>query len=138
LPIKGYNGKRGPNITSYLRVYLTLDGRKIYNIPFLVLPLGSQDIIIGKSFLEYFDISPSVARRKLHWPPNHPKTTKVVSQGIQIPKQILKRPTSRNHHQLDIEARDKLIQLDEQRRLAGHASVACISQKRLSYTNTLT
>jgi predicted aspartyl protease len=98
LPVKGYNGKQGTCITSYLRIHLTLDGRKIYNVPFLVLPLGSHDIIIGKSFLEYFEISPSVAKRSLHWPPNHPKTSNVIAQGIHIPRRILKRPSSRNHY----------------------------------------
>jgi predicted aspartyl protease len=94
LPVKGYDGKRGASITSYLRVHLMLDGRKIYNVPFLVLPLGSHDIIIGKSFMEYFAILPNVAKRTLHWPPNHPKTSNVISQGIRIPRQILQRPPS--------------------------------------------
>ena len=79
LLVKGYNSKRGTSITSYLRVYLTLNRRKIYNIPFLVLLLSSYNIIISKSFLEYFNISPSVAKRTLHWPPNHLKTSNVIS-----------------------------------------------------------
>lgn len=134
LPIKGYDGRRGPSITSYLRTHLTLDGRKIYNVPFLILPLGSHDIIIGKSFMEYFQISPNVAKRTLHWPPKHPKTTRAVSQGIQIPRQILKRPLSLDrNHQLDVEARDKLIRSDEQRRLAGLNSVAHLDSKKPRY-----
>ena len=127
LPVKGYDGKQGTRITSFLRIHLTLDGRKIYNVPFLVLPLGSHDIIIGKSFMEYFEISPNVAKKTLHWPPKHPKTTNVISQGIWVPRQILQRPSSRNHHQLDMEARDKLIELDEKRRCAGRNSMACVT-----------
>ena len=98
LPVKGYDGKQGTRITSFLRTHLTLDGRKIYNVPFLILPLGSHDIIIGKSFMEYFEISPSVAKRTLYWPPNHPKSSNVISQGISIPRKILSRPPSRNHY----------------------------------------
>ncbi|TVY12534.1 hypothetical protein LARI1_G009612, partial [Lachnellula arida] len=138
LPVKGYDGKQGTRITSFIRIHLTLDGRKIYNVPFLILPLGSHDIIIGKSFMEYFDISPIVAKRKLHWPPNHPKTTAVISRGMQIPRQILKRSTSRNHHQLDMEARDKLIELDEQRRLAGRTSIVHINPKKPSCADIAT
>jgi predicted aspartyl protease len=98
LPVKGYDSKQGTCITSYLRIHLTLDGRKIYNVPFLVLPLGSYDIIIGKSFLEYFEILSSVAKRLLHWSPNHPKTSNVIAQGIYILRRILKRPSSRNYY----------------------------------------
>jgi antitoxin component of MazEF toxin-antitoxin module len=136
LPIKGYDGRRGPSITSYLRIHLTLDGRKIYNVPFLILPLGSHDIIIGKSFMEYFQISPNVAKRTLYWPPRHPKTTRAISQGIRIPRQILKRPLSLDHnHQLDVEARDKLIRSDERRRLAGLNLVAHLDSKEPRYAS---
>jgi hypothetical protein len=138
LPIKGYDGRRGPSITSFLRTHLTLDGRRIYNVPFLVLPLGSHDIIIGKTFLEYFDISPSVAKKKLHWPPNHPKTTRAISQGTNIPRQILQRPLIQGAHQQDMEIRDKLIEWDEQRRLAGNNTVAHIHPIRPVYTDGTT
>jgi hypothetical protein len=110
---------------------LTLDRRKIYNVPFLVLPLKSHDIIIGKSFLEYFEILSSVAKRSLHWPPNHPKTSNVIAQGIHIPRRILKRPFSRNYYQLDIKARDKLIELNDKRRCVRHNSIAHIQLKKL-------
>jgi hypothetical protein len=138
LPVKGYDGKRGASITSFLRVHLILDGRKIYNVPFLVLPLGNHDMIIGKSFMEYFDISPSVAQKRLHWPRAHPKTTKAISQGIQIPRQILKRPRFRDHYQLDMEARDKLIEQEERRRLAGCNSIAHIYSNGSRYTSAAT
>jgi predicted aspartyl protease len=138
LPIKGYDGRRGPSITSFLRTHLTLDGRRIYNVPFLVLPLGSHDIIIGKTFLEYFDISPSAAKRKLHWPPNHPKTTRAISQGINVPRQILQRPPTQDVYQQDMEIRDKLIEWDEQRQLAGNNTVAHIHPIRPVYTDGTT
>jgi hypothetical protein len=110
---------------------LTLDRRKIYNVPFLVLPLKSHDIIIGKSFLKYFEISPSVVKRSLHWLLNHPKTSNVIAQKIHILRRILKRPSSRNYYQLDIEARDKLIKLDNKRQCARHNSIAYIQLKKL-------
>ncbi len=84
--------------------------------------------------MEYFEISSSVAKRTLHWPPNHPKSSNVISQGISIPRKILSRPPSRNHHQLDMEARDKAIALDEQRRLAGHSLIAHIATPDSEHT----
>jgi transposase InsO family protein len=138
LPIKGYDGKRGPSITSFLRTHLILDGRRIYNVPFLVLPLGNHDIIIGKTFLEYFNISPNIAQRKLYWPRNHPKTTSVITPGINIPRQILQRPAVQNTHQQDMEARDWLIKLDERRQCAGHNSISHISSVKPGYIDRVT
>jgi predicted aspartyl protease len=138
LPIKGYDGRRGPSITSFLRTHLILDGRRIYNVPFLVLPLGNHDIIIGKTFLEYFNISPNIAQRKLYWPRNHPKTTSVITPGINIPRQILQRPAVQGTHQQDMEARDQLIKLDERRQRAGHNSISHISSVKPSYVDRVT
>ena len=70
-------------------------------------------MIISKSFIEYFEISLNVAKKTLYWPLNHPKSSNIISQGISVPRKILNRPPSRNHYQLDIEARDKAITLDE-------------------------
>jgi predicted aspartyl protease len=76
--VKRYNSKQGACITSFLRIYFIFDRRKIYNVPFLVLSLGSHDIIIGKSFIEYFEISPNVAKRILHWLFNYLKTSNII------------------------------------------------------------
>jgi hypothetical protein len=81
-PVKGYNSKQGACITSFLRIHLTLNRYKIYNVPFLVLPLGSHDIIIGKSFIKYFEISPNVAKRTLYWLSNYLKISNIISQEI--------------------------------------------------------
>jgi hypothetical protein len=66
LLVKGYNGKQGARITSFLRTHLTLNRRKFYNVPFLVLPLRSHNIIVSKSFIEYFKILLNVAKKTLH------------------------------------------------------------------------
>ena len=44
---KGYDRKAGERITHYLRLHLTVDGRRQYNIPLLILDLGSHDLILG-------------------------------------------------------------------------------------------
>ena len=46
--IKKYDGKLGPFITRYLLLYLTIDGRKLLNIPFLILLLSNQNVILGR------------------------------------------------------------------------------------------
>jgi predicted aspartyl protease len=54
--VKGYDGKAGQPISHYLRLHLTIDGRRQYHTPLLTLDLGSHDIIPGRKWLAYFDI----------------------------------------------------------------------------------
>jgi hypothetical protein len=44
--VKGYDGHGGNSITHILRLHLTVDGRRQYNIPFLILDLGLHNYII--------------------------------------------------------------------------------------------
>ena len=48
VPVKGYNGKAGTPLTHCLRLHLTMDGRRQYNVPLLILDLGSHDLILGR------------------------------------------------------------------------------------------
>jgi hypothetical protein len=77
-PVKKYNSKQGVCITFFLRIYLTFNKYKIYNIPFLVLPLKSHNIIIGKSFIEYFEISLNMVKRIFHWLSNYLKISNII------------------------------------------------------------
>jgi len=54
--VAGYDGKQSPLISSYLRLHLTIDGRRISNVPFIVLPLGKHDCIIGVRFMRRFKL----------------------------------------------------------------------------------
>jgi hypothetical protein len=49
IPIKGYDGRMGQPITSILRIHLRVDGRRQYNVPFLVTDLGHHDVILGRN-----------------------------------------------------------------------------------------
>ena len=55
--VKGYEGKIQTAIIQFLRLHLKIDGRKIWNLPFLVLDLGSQDYILGRHWLDRFKVS---------------------------------------------------------------------------------
>ena len=48
IPIRGYSGRIGPPITTILRIHLRINGRRQYNIPFLITDLGSYNIILGR------------------------------------------------------------------------------------------
>ena len=62
---KGYNGTKGPPITQYLSFNIEIDGRRIYNIPMLIVGLDSHDMIIGRNFFDYFRILIDVYHRRL-------------------------------------------------------------------------
>lgn len=65
----GYNGQAGRAITLALLLSLTIDKRRV-NFPFLVTELGGTDVLIGRKFLEHYDLKLdySQGRNKIHWP----------------------------------------------------------------------
>ena len=48
IPVKGYDGRLGTPITAILRAHLRIDGRRQYNVPFLITDLGNHDIILRR------------------------------------------------------------------------------------------
>ena len=52
IPVKGYDGNLGKPVSYYLQLYLTINGQRQYNIPFLILDLGSYDLILGREWLK--------------------------------------------------------------------------------------
>ena len=46
-PIRGFEGKVKAQASHYIRLHLTIDGRRVYNCPFVLLDLREQDVIIG-------------------------------------------------------------------------------------------
>ena len=121
LGVKGYNGKLGTSITHILRLHLTVDGRRQYNIPLLVLDLGSHDLILGRKWQDYFNLLLNVRERRLMWPPDLPPSTTLI-QEIVIPRKAML-PTPKHlpvpSYQQDVEARDRAFDQEDQRRHAG-------------------
>ena len=65
---KGFDGKKGSPITQYLLFNIEIDGRRIYDLPMLIVGLGSHDMIIGRKFFSDFRILIDVYNRRLCWP----------------------------------------------------------------------
>ena len=80
IPIKGYNGQIGKPIESILQIHLRVDGRRQYNVPFLVTDLGHYDVILGRKWLAYLDLWLDVCNRQLIWPTNLPLTPSFVRE----------------------------------------------------------
>lgn len=105
----GYNGKPGTPIELALILTFVLDLRRI-NFPFLVTDLGHTDVLIGRKFLEHYDLMQSFSkgRRKLIWPQDMP-ITPYFEKRIFIDKANWKRPILLEH-QKDAERRDRQLE----------------------------
>ena len=47
VPIYRFLNEMGAKVTYYIRLYLIVNSYRVYNYPFMVLDLGSQDMIIS-------------------------------------------------------------------------------------------
>jgi hypothetical protein len=120
--VTGYDGKRTTRITQYLRLHLTIDGRRVYNAPFIVLDLGKHDCIIGVKFMRRFKLLLDPSRNRLRWPSEYPRTL-LWSKDILIQYRHGFNDTSKPYIQADADRRDNAIERDEQRRQAGITSI---------------
>ena len=64
---KGYDGQSGQVASHYLTLNLIIEGRRQYNLPFIILNLGAHEVILGRKWFEYFWVNPDVASHRLIW-----------------------------------------------------------------------
>ena len=69
----GYNGEPGEPISFAILLSLTIDRRRV-NFPFLVTNLGSTDVLIGRKFLQHYDLKQAYGqgKNKIEWPLDMP------------------------------------------------------------------
>ena len=113
--VKGYDGKAQNDISHFTRAHLMVDGRRQYNAPLLILDLGSHDIILGRKWLERFDIGIDCKRRRLIWPKGYSQSHSMIRE-IETTRENLLPPTYHQSHQADANARDQAFE-DEDRAL---------------------
>jgi len=111
VPVKGYNGQMGKPITSVLRVHLRVNGRRQYNMPFLVTDLGNHDVILGRKWLSYLNLWLDARNRQLIWPTNLPPTPSFVKE-ILVDLATLLRTVTDPTHQADADRRDQAFKED--------------------------
>ena len=113
VPVKGYNGKPGKPIMSILRLHLRVDGRRQYNVPFLVTDLGHHDMILGRKWLAYLDLWLDVRHRQLIWPASLPPTPSFIKEVTITIRNLLRTTTTTDlAHQADAIRRDQAFQED--------------------------
>ena len=91
VPVKGYNGQPGKPITSVLRTHLRVDGRRLYNVPFLITDLGHHNAILGRKWLSHLDLWLDVRNRQLIWPGTLPATPSFVKEITVIMQHLLEK-----------------------------------------------
>jgi hypothetical protein len=63
--VTGFDGRPADPITDYIEVTLLIDRRKQIKTSMLLLPLGSQSIILGRIWAEKYKILINCEKRKL-------------------------------------------------------------------------
>jgi predicted aspartyl protease len=110
-----YNSSAGSEIREYLLLDLELDGHRVYNLPLLILGLGTHDLIIGRNFFEYFYILVDSAERRLIWPPEFPKTLHFY-RTFTLPRHSIREKAIDWTVQQNLLRRDQAIARDKKRR----------------------
>ena len=87
--VKGYNGIVGNAITYILRLHLTVDKQRQYNIPLLILDLGSHDLILGRKWFAYLGVLINAKRNSLQWPPNIRPSYSAVKEILVLREALL-------------------------------------------------
>ena len=116
---KGYNGAKGSPITQYLTFILEIDSRRIYDLPMLVIGLGSHDLIIGRNFFHDLRICIDVFHRRLRWPKEFPPTNSYSRTLATYTREGIRPVPIDRQAQQDIFRRDRLIERDDKRRRDG-------------------
>jgi hypothetical protein len=109
IPVKGYDGQVGTPITIVLRTHFRINGRRQYNMPFLITDLGSHDAILGREWLAYLNLWLDVRNQRLIWPADLPPTPIFVKETT-VNIKTLQHPTINLAHQADAIRRDQAFQ----------------------------
>lgn len=112
ITVKGFQDQVQTRVNQYIRLHLSIDGRKVYNCPFVIMDLGSQDCIIGIKWLRRFQLQLDTVRNRIVWPAKYPAT---YDPAPPILVQ-LKQPAVDTEVEKDIERRNALWEKDDYRR----------------------
>jgi len=119
---KGYDGKVASTITHFVRLTLTVDGRRIINLPFLILKLGAHEVILGRKWMSTFGVNPHVRERRLIWPEDMPENSGYC-RDIIVNRSIVDNYSQVNPtHQKEVVERDRAFAREDTQRSAGKAS----------------
>ena len=100
---------------------MNIDGFRLPKIPFLILDLGNQDVILGDAWMAHFDVLPDLRYKKLFCR-SPPEMKPSFQRQLVIPRNYVQPSFVSQIHQADADRRDKAIYHDEKRAADGHKS----------------
>lgn len=114
---KGFDGRDSKPVTHILFLHLSIDGQRQQDIPFLILDLGTHDVILGLKWMSYFNVWLLPRDRRLLWPDDPERTnTPSFQREIAIDKTAIEPKKPNPEHQRDAAARDHAMDLEDVRR----------------------
>ena len=116
---KGFDGRPGKPVTHTLTLHLSLDSQRQENIPFLILDLGSHDVILGLKWMSYFNVWLNPRDKRLMWPDDPERVARMprpsFQREIQVPRDSLQPKRIDPRHQRDATSRDRAMALEDAR-----------------------
>jgi len=106
--VGGFDGKTQTSVNQYIRLHLTIDGRRILNCPFIVLDLRHQDVIIRIKWMRRFKVFLDPEHNQLIWPSDTPPTPSLTRE-IKLPYHS-PRVSKYLNHQSDANRRDRKLE----------------------------
>ena len=117
--VRGFKDDITTLVSEYIRLHLTIDKRRIYNCPIVVLDLGAHDMIIGNNLLKRFKIKLDPLSNRFLWPSAYPPTP-TFTKEILISFDSNKLPWKVQDHQADANRRTIALESDERQRQNGN------------------
>ncbi len=106
--IKGFDGDEGGMAKQFIRLHLTIDGRRLRNCPFIILDLGNQDVIIGIKWMRRFKVRLDPQHNSFLWPTEYPPTP-LLTREIKVPYFSQEVQEQHLSYQADANRRDKAM-----------------------------
>ena len=110
IPASGFNGEQLDAADAVWTVNLHIDRRVLLKTPLLQLDIGRHDLILGRKWFEYHDVSLDVRRRRLGWPEDTPPLRDFPSTIVRRAEDLLAPDEIDLEHQLDAERRQKAFE----------------------------
>lgn len=113
----------GSPITHCIISTHVIDTRTLLRIHFLILDLGSSEVILGYQWLKYFKEKVDAASDHLEWPHSLQKyINKSLAPRLLTPFSRLGKQPLEHHYQTDARRRNLALVNEAQRRASGRAS----------------
>jgi hypothetical protein len=120
--VKGYDGRPGKPVSEVLILHLEVNRHRQQKIPMLILDLGSHDLILGRKWLDHFDIWLDIRNKRLLWPKER-SSEWTFTKEICTPRENLRITAILPRHQADVEKRDRAFALEDKRRGDGRKPI---------------